>query len=1423
MNNPEISNEHELSVQNSSLNLQRNQTPTNIINRKRNLTIFNLPARLLINIESRSRQQQLYMIYCGSISSTITIIFIATMIVCLTSPKLNIKCLSNFETVIDENELELDSNPYDVATGYLNNDNFLDIVVVNSDTNKIGIFLNDGNGSFTSQITFSTGDDSKPRSVAVGDMNNDSYLDIIVANYNTHNIGIFYGYGNGSFRNETTFFLGISRPLMINVGDINNDDWLDIIIINNGTNSIIILFGDMNGSFKNQISYFIGYDSFPSSIVSMDLNHDHYLDIAVVNYGTNNLGIFFGYGNGSFEEEIISLSNKQSKPSSITTNDFNNDGHIDIAIANSGTNTIGIFLSYGNGSFQSQITYPIIIIAGSNSYSIKSGDFNQDNQSDVVVSSSDTNNICIFIGNGNGSFAIPPTIHSTGIDSNPYGISIGDFNNDNQSDIVVAAYSTNNIIVFIGYHMIQSQNPTTYSTGIGSLPLQIISGDFNNDAQLDVAVVNTGTNNLGIFLGCGNGSFEEQIIYSTGETSHPVALCMNDLNNDEHLDIVVANSNTQSLGIFYGYSNGTFSSMILYDTGNYSWPNDVIIDDFNNDNNYDIAYVDYGTNNLGIFLGYGNKTFANVMIYSTRDGSRPLSLISGDFNKDNRIDIVVANYGTNDICIFHGFGNGTFILFEIYSTGDGSLPSMITISDLNNDSYLDIIVANFGTNNVGIFYGLNNDSFDAQITYSTSTNSKPLWVSVDDYNNDNYLDLAIANSNLNNIGILLGNGLGYFTNPTTYSDGPSSTPKCLAVGDFNKDNRLDIVVASYSANNIAILLGHPKKNIKNQTNLSPILLGNYYADFTSEISYSTGSSFGPYSIAVGDLNNDTQMDFIVANSDDGSLGIVFGFDNGSYSVENKYLLSVGSTPRHVLIDDFNKDNKLDVVVTNFDQDNIIVLLGKEGDGLFASELIYSTGIGSNPKTLAIAQLTNDEYLDVIVTNSGTDSLGLFYGFSYIVFTSAKACESGENSTPTSVAIGDFNNDGHLDLVSTLLGSSEVCVFFGYGNGTFSSMMIYSQIPASSPWSVAVGDFNNDNQQDLTIANWGIDSIGVLLGYGNGSFSTPILYSTGLGTRPISIAIGDFNNDNQQDITVANAGGGSIGLFFGYGNGSFENVILLSTGNASHPSSVTIADMNNDNQLDIIVANEGIDAIGIFFGYGNGSFTKQLLVSCGDHSSPWYAIAGDFNQDGRLDLATANYATSSIGVFYGYGNGSFGNLTTYSTGINSNPVSLKIGDFNNDNQLDIIAVDETSTNVGIFYGYSDGTFASISITAVGDGSTAYGVAIGDFNADNRLDFVISDASKNDIQVFLASGNQPFGGQTMLLLNEGSQPSSVVVGHFNNDSQIDIATANYGTNTIGILLGCGNRMYLNSTLYSTGNNSYPSSLAIGDFNKDSMMDL
>ena len=144
----------------------------------------------------------------------------------------------------------------------------------------------------------------------------------------------------------------------------------------------------------------------------------------------------------------------------------------------------------------------------------------------------------------------------------------------------------------------------------------------------------------------------------------------------------------------------------------------------------------------------------------------------------------------------------------------------------------------------------------------------------------------------------------------------------------------------------------------------------------------------------------------------------------------------------------------------------------------------------------------------------------------------------------------------------------------------------------------------------------------------------------------------------------------------------------------------------------------------------------------------YAIAGDFNKDGYLDLATANYGTSSVGVLTGYGNGSFGNLQTYTTGIRfQSSIYVNLGDFNNDNQLDIIVWTMTLlTNVGVLFGYSDGTFASISIIPIGPGSICISIAVGDFNNDHRLDFAVSDFGLNNVGVFLANGSKPFGGQT-----------------------------------------------------------------------------
>ena len=174
-----------------------------------------------------------------------------------------------------------------------------------------------------------------------------------------------------------------------------------------------------------------------------------------------------------------------------------------------------------------------------------------------------------------------------------------------------------------------------------------------------------------------------------------------------------------SLGILLGCGNGSFTSMMIYSTGNGSQPYGIAVGDFNNDGRSDIVVANSGTNNVGVLLGYGNGSFAAIITYSTGDGSYPIAVAVGDFNNDDRLDIVVANYDTNNVGVLLGYGNGSFSIVKTYSTGEGSTPYAVTVSDFNNDGQLDIVVANYGTDNVGILFGYGNGTFENQVTYST--------------------------------------------------------------------------------------------------------------------------------------------------------------------------------------------------------------------------------------------------------------------------------------------------------------------------------------------------------------------------------------------------------------------------------------------------------------------------------------------------------------------------------------------------------------------------------------------------------------------------------------------------------------------------------------------------------------------------------
>jgi hypothetical protein len=167
---------------------------------------------------------------------------------------------------------------------------------------------------------------------------------------------------------------------------------------------------------------------------------------------------------------------------------------------------------------------------------------------------------------------------------------------------------------------------------------------------------------------------------------------------------------------------------------------------------------------------------------------------------------VVANYGTNNIGIFLGNNNGTFGTIMTYSTGAGSCPVAVTVSDLNSDNKSDVIVVNSETNNIYILLGKGDGTFASAIIYSTGFRSLPYGVTIGDFNNDHILDIIVVNAGTSDVLLLQGYGNGTFGNETSYALGYMADPYAVAVGDFSNDGLLDIAVADYGQDYIEILL-----------------------------------------------------------------------------------------------------------------------------------------------------------------------------------------------------------------------------------------------------------------------------------------------------------------------------------------------------------------------------------------------------------------------------------------------------------------------------------------------------------------------------------------------------------------------------------------------------------------------------------------
>jgi hypothetical protein len=341
-------------------------------------------------------------------------------------------------------------------------------------------------------------------------------------------------------------------------------------------------------------------------------------------------------------------------------------------------------------------------------------------------------------------------------------------------------------------------------------------------------------------------------------------------------------------------------------------------------------------------------------------------------------------------------------------------------------------------------------------------------------------------------------------------------------------------------------------------------------------------------------------------------------------------------------------------------------------------------------------------------------------------------------TPSGAVLADLNGDHNLDLVvaNSTFGDT-VSVFLGSGNGTFNPRVSYQV--GDWPNSPSVGDFNGDGIRDLAVANYLNDTISVLLGKGDGTFKAQATYPVGNTPGSFSsLAVGDFNRDGRLDLAVSNCrcfdpGPSTISVLLGNGDGTFQRQIEFAAG--STPVGVVTGDFNRDGKLDLAAINYYDNKLSVLLGNGDGTFQNYVQYPVG--SNPYGIEVADLNGDGILDLVTNNYNGNSVSVLLGKGDGTFKPQRQFAIG--GNPVSGTVADLNGDGKLDLLISSLSANSVSVLFGRGDGTF--LDHVQYAQSSPTGSVAAGDLNGDDRVDTVTTSNQSDEaarVSVFLQTG-------------------------------------------------------------------------------------
>lgn len=818
----------------------------------------------------------------------------------------------------------------------------------------------------------------------------------------------------------------------------------------------------------------------------------------------------------------------------------------------------------------------------------------------------------------------------------PASLNTGDLNGDTYPDLVCCGRTSTGAGFVKAYIGDAVGGFTSAITSTPSGPVSAAAtGDFDGDGRDDLALaidLASTAGSITVHLGNGMGSFTQSA--SQAIVGRPGAVAVGDLDNDGKLDVVVVDLLSPGTGIVkrsLGDGTGGLGSLSSIGSGN----NQIAIADLNLDGKRDLVVASDGNPDFKTYLGDGTGSFGSPS--STAAPAVPDGLVVGDVNGDGKPDVVLTLIFQSGVKTFLGDGLGGFG-FPISSTGASGL-TRLALGDVNGDGHMDL-GGDFGASSVGVFTGGGSGSFTSSVTLPAGF--LPRGFVFLDMEKDGRLDMAAVNlavpvlTRFHNFVAPV--GIASYGTGTPGCDGPhtltaNSTPYLGNPGfQLRCDNAPPLSLGLVIIGDVPDLSGSDPFSINALLHVdlfssSVVLTADFYGTIAGNgaaplplpfVPAILGNTFYTMGLFVWAPGCPAVQPFGISTTKGMSMTIQSPDPSSSANLTTVATLTAGSAPSSVHLADVNQDFFQDLLVTDSGGSQVLVFLGTGGTGYAAPS---SVATGLDPSALTTSDFDGDGKLDFAAADTGADAVTVALGDGTGSFTPSGPYAVG--TAPVALAVGDLDNDGNLDLLVANRDSDDLTPLLGDGLGSFTAG---TPVPSgTSPRAILWHDVSGDGHADALVVCGGANSVEVSLSDGLGGFGSPV--SHGVGSAPVGATLADIDNDGKLDLVVANSGSNSVSLLGGNGLGGFAAAQNSAAG--SDPVAVLVGDVNRDLRRDLLVVNRAANTVSVL--PGNNTLTPFAPLSFPVGTSP-VGLAGFVPSfDGKMRVFTANTASGDVTI------------------------------------------------------------------------------------------------------------------------------------------------------------------------------------------------